>query len=113
MQNGLTMQADERDTVAGNRKPLKKSLDRRDMGVGHVAFERRLRRLDLARIRDDCAQASRGPLRVGESCRRASFEQRLAVAFNQRDVDPVHRRAADDADGGSYPLSPLAGRGLG
>ena len=44
MQDGLAVQADQRDALAGNRESLEKRLDRRDMGVGHVALEIGLRR---------------------------------------------------------------------
>ena len=98
------MQPDQRDGLARNRKSPKKGLDRRDMGVGHLALEIRLRRLRLTGARDDCAQALRDPLGVGESRGGAGFDPRFAVAHDQRDVDAVHRRAADDADRGRQAI---------
>ena len=66
MQDGLAVQADQRDALARNRKSLKKRLDRRDMGVGHVALELELRRLGFAQVRDHRAQALGHVLGVGE-----------------------------------------------
>ena len=100
MQNGLAVQTDERDALAGNGKSLEKRLDRRDMGVGHQALEFELRRLGFAQVGDHRAQTLRDLGRVRESRRGPGLELRLAVAFDQRDVDSVHRRAADDADRG-------------
>ena len=71
MQDGLAVQADERDALAGNGKPLEKRLDRRDMGVGHQALELELRRLGLAQVGDHRAQALRDRRRIGEGRRRA------------------------------------------
>ena len=51
MQDRLAMQADQRDALARDRKPIEKRLDRRDMGVGDVALELGLRRLGFARVR--------------------------------------------------------------
>ena len=83
------------------------------MGVGHVALELELRGLGFAQVRDHRAQALGHVLGVGEGRGGPGFELRFAVAFDQRDVDPVHRRAADDPDRGRDPLSLLAARGLG
>ena len=106
MQDGLAVQADESNAVAGDRMSLKKRLDRRDMGVGHQALKLELRRLGFAQVGDHRAQALSDSRRVGEGRGRPGLELRFAVAFDQRDVDPVHRRAADDADRGRYSLSP-------
>ena len=105
MQNGLAVQADERDPFARNGKALKERLDRRDMGVGHQALEFELRRLGFAQVGDHRAQTLRDLRRVGESRRGPGLELSLAVAFDQRDVDSVHRRAADDADRGLQSLA--------
>jgi hypothetical protein len=119
------MQADQRDAVARNRKSLQESLNRRDMGVGHVALEFELRGLGFAQVRDHRAQALGHVPGVREGRGGPGFELRFAVAFDQRDVDPVHRRAADDPDREENPLAPhspsrdgrlstpYAGRGLG
>ena len=107
------MQADQGDALARNRKPFEERLDRGDMGVGHVALELGLRRLGFARVGDHRAQAPRHRLRVGEGRGGAGFEPVFAVAFDQRDVDPVHRGAADDADRTKNPLAPFWGRGKG
>ena len=101
MQDGLAVQANKRDARAGNGKLVEKRLDRGDMGVSHQALELELRRLGFAQVGDHRAQALRDRLRVRESRRGPGPELRLAVAFDQRDVDSVHRRAADDADRGS------------
>ena len=74
--------------------------DRGDMCIGDGALKLRLRRLRLGWIGDDGAQAPRRFLRIGEGRGRSWLNPRLAIGSNQRDVDPVHRRAADDADGG-------------
>ena len=39
MQNGLAMQADQRDAFARDGEALEERLDRRDMSVRHVALE--------------------------------------------------------------------------
>ena len=113
MQDGLSVEADQRDAVARNRKSLKERLNCRDMGVGHVALELELRGLGFAQVGDHRAQALGHVLGVGEGRGGPGFELRFAVAFDQRDVDPVHRRAADDPDRARNPLSPISGRGLG
>jgi hypothetical protein len=77
---------------------LDKRLDRSDMGVGHEALELDLRRLGLAQVGHDRAEALRDLVRVGESFGGPGFEPRLAVAVDERNVDSIHRRAADDAD---------------
>ena len=59
MQNGLAVQANERDLFARKRKLVKKRLDRRDMGVGHQALEFELRRLGFAQVGDHRAQPLR------------------------------------------------------
>ena len=64
MQNGLPVQANERDALAGHRKPLEKRLDRGDMGVSHQALEFELRRLGFAQVGDHRAQTLRD-LRAG------------------------------------------------
>ena len=52
MQDGLAVQADESDALAGNRKPVKERLDRGHMGgVGHQALELELRRLGFSSSR--------------------------------------------------------------
>ena len=102
------MQADQRDALARDREPLEERLDRRHMGVGHVALELELGRLGFAEIGDHRAQALGHGLGVGDSRGRPGFELRLAVAFDQRDVDSVHRRATDDANRIKNPLAPLA-----
>ena len=61
-------------------KRVEKRLDRRDMGVGHVAFELGLRRLGFARVGDDGAQALRATSGIGKGRGGPGLELRLAVA---------------------------------
>ena len=98
MQDRLAVQADKCDALARDREPIEKRVDRRDMGVGHQALELELRRLGFAQVGDHRAQTLRDLRRIGESRRGSGLELSLAVAFNQRNVNSVHRRAADDAD---------------
>ena len=94
------MQAGERDLLAPDPEPLHEGLDRGDMRVGDGAFQFGLRLLRLRRVGDDGAQGARRRLGIGEGRGRPGLDMRLAVAADERDVDPVHRRAADDADRG-------------
>ena len=99
MQDRLAVQPGKDDAVARNRKARAESLDGLDMGVGHRAFELRLRASGGGRIGHDRPQPLSHGLRIGKGRGRPRLDPRLAVALDQRHVDPIHRRAADYADG--------------
>ena len=98
MQHRLAVQPDDLDLAPVDGEFGEKALDRRDMRVGDGGFELDERPRRARRVGDDRAQLGRDLGRVGIGRARAGLEARLAVGADQRDVDAVHRRAADGAD---------------
>ncbi len=76
----------------------------RDMRVGDVALQLIERPFGLGRIGDDRAQSGGDFGRIGIGRPGADARDGFAVALQRRDVDPVHRGAADDPDGEAHAM---------